>query len=331
MIRTMCSPVSSAGREAMCEKGGEMTIYELNEHAQNGTIDEVVAVAEARQCKAISAIADDICSRGGVRVVLLAGGSSAGKTTTATRLSTHLRVNDRPALHFSTDDYFVGDEKNPRDAEGNLDYEHVKCVDIENLVKDIVTLIDGGTISERRFDFINHVPKMTGRKLSLPKDGCVVLEGIHALNPLISEGIPDSDKYKIFIDPKPEIEIFGDIKPKSSDARFLRRMVRDNQFRKMNPAQTVLLWPKVLEGERKWIEPFSADVDAQFNSYLVYEMAVLKYYVGGLLEFARRELGDTREVMDMIRLIKPIIPINATKVPGDSILRETIGGSLLNY
>jgi uridine kinase len=308
-----------------------MTLEELNEHTVNGTIGEVIAVAEAKQCKAISAIADDICSRRGARLVLLAGGSSAGKTTTASRLSTHLRVNDRAAFHFSTDDYFVGDEKNPRDADGNLDYEHVQCVDIPDLVRDISVLIDGGQVAERRFDFMNHVPKYTGRMISLPAGGYVVLEGIHALNPLISEGIDDACKYKIYIDPKPQIEIFGSITPKSSDARFLRRMVRDNQFRKMSPADTVRLWPKVLEGERKWIEPFSAAVDANFDSYLVYELAVLKNYVGGLLELARRELGEVREVMNMIRLLNPVMPVNATKVPGDSILRETIGGSLLDY
>lgn len=308
-----------------------MTIDELNGHIADGSIDEVIYVAEARQCKAISKIADEICSRPGVGLVLAAGGSSAGKTTTAARLSTQIRVNDRPALNFSTDDYFVGDARNPRDADGNLDYEHVECVDMPHLIKDLESLLSGKKIYERKFDFANHVPEFTGRMLSLPPGGCVVLEGIHALNPRITEGIDNGCKFRIFIDPKPQLEFPGAIKQKASDARFLRRMVRDNQFRKMSPADTVRLWPKVLEGERKWIAPFSGEVDATFDSYLVYELAVLKYYVGGLLEFARREIGEVEEVMDMIRLIAPITPINAIKVPGDSILRETIGGSMLDY
>lgn len=308
-----------------------MTLEELNECIADGSIGEVIAVAESRQRKALSRIADEVCNRKGVRIILLAGGSSSGKTTTAKRLCTQIRVNDRKALYLSTDDYFVGDAKNPRDENGNFDYEHVECVDIEHLSTDVNALLAGETIPERRFDFINHCPAFTENMLSLPEGGIIVLEGIHALNPRLSEGVDDSFKFRVSIDPRPSLDVFGGITPKSSEARFLRRLVRDNAFRKIDPKQTLEMWPNVLAGEKKWIDPFRPLADAEFDSYLVYELAVLKFYVGGLLEMLRLSVGEVPEVMNMIRLLHPITPIDATKVPGDSILRETIGGSQIDY
>ena len=308
-----------------------MTLLELNEHIADGSIFEIVRVAEARQVKALSKIADVVCGRPGVRLVLVAGGSAAGKTTTATRLCTQIRVNGRAAYHISTDDYFVGDARNPRDENGELDYEHVECVDIPALVEDINALLRGEPIDVRKFDFVRHVPTWTGHAVALEKGGFVVLEGIHALNPRLTEGVADAAKYRVFVEPQPSLDVFGGITPKPSEARFLRRMVRDNQFRKMSPVATVHLWPKVRAGEAKWIEPFRAQADVAFDSYLVYELAVLKPFAGGLLERAHHELGDVREVMNMIRLLDGVTPLTSTCVPGDSILRETIGGSLLEY
>ena len=308
-----------------------MTVEELNESAADGTIDEVIRVAEARQVKALSRIADTICARDDVRLILVSGGSAAGKTTTAKRLCTQLRVDNRTALHISTDDYFVGDARNPRDENGNLDYEHVDCVDIEPLARDLNALFRGETILKRSFDFVNHRPAYSGESVSLPKGGVVVLEGIHALNPRLSEHVDATAGFRVFVEPKPSIDLFAGLTPSSSDSRFLRRLVRDNQFRKLSPADTLELWPKVLEGEKKWIEPFRGNADAVFDSYLVYELAVLKLYAGGLLERARLEVGETQQVMNMIRLLSAVDAVSSNVVPGDSILRETIGGSQLDY
>jgi len=308
-----------------------MTSEELNEHIRAGTINEVIRVAEAKQVKWLSRVADEICAKEKVRVVLIAGASSAGKTTTAKRICTQLRVNGREALHLSTDDYFVGDRLNPRDDKGNLDYEHVECVDIRRLSMDINALMRGNPIPQRRFDFVAHEPTYTDAFLTLPEGGFVVLEGIHALNPRLTEGIDDECKFRLFIEPIPDLDLFGGITPTSADARFLRRMVRDNQFRKLSPLDTIKLWPKVLEGEQKWIEPYRNYASAAFNSYLVYELAVLKNYVGGLLVYAQHELGNKRQIMNMIRMLRAVEPISPEAIPGDSILRETIGGSQLEY
>jgi len=309
-----------------------MTAEELNARIAAGTVNEVIRVAEAKQVKYLSKVADEICSKSRLRLVLVAGASAAGKTTTAKRLCTQLLVNGRSAaLHLSTDDYFVGDALNPRDENGELDYEHVECVDIPRLAADINALMRGEAIPRRRFDFIRHAPAYADDYLSLPEDGMVVLEGIHALNPRLTEGVDDAMKFKVFIEPIPDLDVFGGFTLRPKDARFLRRMVRDNQFRKLNPAETVALWPKVLAGEAKWIDPFRNQADAAFNSHLVYELAVLKYFVGGLLERVRLEVGSVPLVEELLRVLKTVNPLSPEAVPGDSILRETIGGSQLEY
>ena len=309
-----------------------MTSEELNEHIDDGSINEVIRVAEAKQIKYLSRIADEITSKKRLRLVLVTGASAAGKTTTAKRICTQLMVNGCPsALHLSTDDYFVGDELNPRDENGNLDYEHVDCVDIPRLASDVNALLRGEAVPRRRFDFVKHEPSYLGERIALPEGGMIVLEGIHALNPRLTEGIDDRTKFRDFIEPIPDIDVFGGFMPTPADARFLRRMVRDNQFRQRNPSDTVRMWPSVRAGEAKWIDPFRKRADAAFNSYLVYELAALKPYVGGLLERARLELGEDRLVLNMIRLLKTVRSISPETIPGDSILRETIGGSQLEY
>ena len=309
-----------------------MTAEELNEHIARGTVNEVIRVAEAKQVKALSMIADEICHDSSIRLVLVAGASAAGKTTTAKRICTQLRVNDHEALHLSTDDYFVGDELNPRDEDGKLDYEHVECVDIRRLASDINALLRGESVPERRFDFVKHAPYNTDRLLTLPEgSGMIVLEGIHALNPRLTEGIDDAMKFRVFIEPRPQLDVFGGFFPSSRDARFLRRMVRDNQFRKRNPSETLEMWPSVIRGEERWIEPFRQNADAVFNSYLIYELAALKPFVGGLLERVRREKGEDRMIVSLIGMLETVEPLSPEAIPGDSILRETIGGSQLEY
>ena len=310
---------------------GSMSIDELNALTASGRIDEFIRVCEARQCKALSHIADDIVSRPGIRLILLAGASSAGKTTTAKRLCTQLRVNGAEAVHFSTDDYFVGDARNPRDENGELDYETVEAVDAPRLAADINTLLAGGEIYPRHFDFVKHEGFDGAEKMSVPGNGYIVLEGIHALNPILTGGVPDNCKYRIFVEPKTQPKVFFETKLTPADARLLRRLVRDNQFRKMSPVTTINMWPDVLAGEKKWIEPFRGNADSEFDSYLSYELAVLKPYVGGLLERARLEMGESRFIMNMIRLVALVDSMSSVAVPGDSLLRETIGGSLLEY
>lgn len=308
-----------------------MTIDELNAAVDSGEIDELIRVCEARQCKELSKIADTITLKPGVRLVQLAGGSSAGKTTTAKRLCTQLRVNGRVAMHMSTDDYFVGDARNPRDENGEFDYETIECVDMPRLAQDLNALLAGETIRPRRFDFIRHEGYDPDFTVSLPPGGIIVLEGIHALNPRLTAAVADNCKFRLFIDPVSQPIVFAFTRLSATDARLLRRLVRDNQFRKMDPMTTFSMWPKVLAGEDKWIKPFRPLADAEFDSALAYEPAVLKPFAQGLLARVRLRGIDDPKVEFLMEFLESVHPTDPTKVPGDSILRETIGGSQLEY
>ena len=308
-----------------------MTIDELNAAVDSGEIDEIIRVCEARQCKELSKIADTITLKPGVRLVQLAGGSSAGKTTTAKRLCTQLRVNGRVAMHMSTDDYFVGDARNPRDENGEFDYETIECVDMPRLAQDLNALLAGETIRPRRFDFIRHEGYDPDFTASLPPGGIIVLEGIHALNPRLTAAVADNCKFRLFIDPVSQPIVFAFTRLSATDARLLRRLVRDNQFRKMDPMTTFSMWPKVLAGEEKWIKPFRPLADAEFDSALAYEPAVLKPFAQGLLARVRLRGIDDPKVEFLMEFLESVHPTDPTKVPGDSILRETIGGSQLEY
>ena len=308
-----------------------MTIDELNAAVDSGEIDEIIRVCEARQCKELSKIADTITLKPGVRLVQLAGGSSAGKTTTAKRLCTQLRVNGRVAMHMSTDDYFVGDARNPRDENGEFDYETIECVDMPRLAQDLNALLAGETIRPRRFDFIRHEGYDPDFTVSLPPGGMIVLEGIHALTPRLTAAVADNCKFRLFIDPVSQPIVFAFTRLSATDARLLRRLVRDNQFRKMDPMTTFSMWPKVLAGEEKWIKPFRPLADAEFDSALAYEPAVLKPFAQGLLARVRLRGIDDPKVEFLMEFLESVHPTDPTKVPGDSILRETIGGSQLEY
>ena len=308
-----------------------MDIDELNAYVESGQIDELIRVSEARQCKALSKIADAITVDGNKRIVLLAGGSSSGKTTTAHRLATQLRVNDAEAMHLSTDDYFVGDARNPRDENGEFDYETIDCVDIPRLTSDIAALMRGESVHLRQFCFAKHEGFDAPDTTSLPEGGIVILEGIHALNPKLSSAIPEKSKFRLYIEPTTQPEVFATTKLSPVDARFLRRIVRDNRYRKMSPSDTFHMWPKVVAGEEKWIMPYKKFADAEFDSGLIYELSVLKPFVAGLLQMFLLQNPDNAKAHTLLELLACVRETDPLKVPGDSILRETIGGSQLDY
>lgn len=308
-----------------------MNVGELYEATVEGSINEIVRVAEARQCKTLGQIADTICARKGVRIILLAGASAAGKTTTAKRLCTQLRVNGYEALMLSTDDYFVGDDRNPRDENGEMDYEHLECVDIPLFTADLNALIKGESIKMRRFDFPTHQGYYSDEELHLPENGYVVIEGIHALNPKLTEGVDDSLKFRVYVEPKTQLNVFASTYLPIEKGRFLRRVVRDNQFRKLSPMVTYQMWPKVIAGEAKWITPFRKFADVEFDSGLCYELAVLKPYVLGPLIKLAAKIENPRDINALIELLDHVPVVSPNVVPGDSILRETIGGSQLDY
>ncbi|MCQ2388809.1 MAG: nucleoside kinase [Kiritimatiellae bacterium] len=311
---------------------GVSTLGDLNQVILERRLGEFVRTVESLQRRSLARIADRIAAREPrVRLVLLAGPSSAGKTTTAHHLCTELRANGLTPLLLSTDDYFVGDARNPVDENGNPDWETVEAVDRERLARDLNALFAGGAVKLRKFDFHKHAGFDAAEESRLPPGGVIVLEGIHALNPILTEGVADDVKFRVFLNALTQPAIDSCNRVSSSDTRLLRRLVRDFHFRGLSPVETFRLWPKVVAGERKWIYPFQLRADAVFNSALDYELAVLKPYALELLNQVKpwdRAYVEARRLSGMLHNVSIASP---SVVPGDSILRETIGGSQIEY
>jgi len=311
---------------------GVETIGDLNQAILDKRFDVLVRTVEALQTKELAGIADQIAARKpSVRLVLLAGPSSAGKTTTAHRLCTQLRVNGIRPMLLSTDDYFVGDARNPRDEQGNLDWEHVDAVDAERLAADLNALFAGEAVHLRRFSFTKHDGFDDEKETRMPANGVVVLEGIHALNPRLTRGIADDVKFKVFLNAMTQLVLDSCNRISATDTRLLRRLVRDFHFRGMSPLGTFRMWPMVVAGERKWIYPFQNEADAVFNSSLDYELAVLKPYAAELLNQVKPWDEAYAEARRLSGILHNVSLAKSDAVPGDSILRETIGGSQLDY
>ncbi len=311
---------------------GVETMGDLNQTILENRFDDLVRTVEALQDKELSRIADDIAIRKpSVRLVLIAGPSSAGKTTTARRLATHLRVNGLKPRLLSTDDYFVGDARNPRDANGQLDYETVEAVDAERLAADLNALFAGRPVHLRAFDFIKHDGFDRAAETTLPPNGVIILEGIHALNPVLTRGIADDVKFRIYLNALTQLVVDSCNRLSATDTRLLRRLVRDFNFRGRSPIETFKLWDRVVVGERKWIYPYQGKADAVFNSALDYELAVLKPYASRLLNQVKPWHKEFAEARRLSGILHNVSIASDHAVPGNSILRETIGGSQLDY
>lgn len=311
---------------------GISTVGQLNEAIAERRAEEIIQTVEALHDKKLSSIADQIASRQArPRLILIAGPSSSGKTTFAKRLLTHLRVNDIRPVMISTDDYFVGDELNPRDADGNLDYEHLEAIDLKRFNHDITLLLAGKPTCLPRFNFATKSREEDEEPTLIEPDQVIVIEGIHALNPDLTREIKRSEKFLIYISALTQLALDYNSRISTTDNRLLRRMVRDHQFRKHPPLATLQRWASVLRGEERWIFPFQHLADAVFNSSLDYELSVIKPYAGALLNEIKPSEPEYAEARRLSGILINFASISAAAVPGDSILREYIGGSQLRY
>lgn len=306
---------------------------ELNAAIADGSVHDVINTVEALHEKRLGAFADRIASQvPRPHVVLVAGPSSAGKTTFAMRLCTHLRVIGlRPTL-LSTDNYFVGDARNPRDAEGNLDYEHLDAVDRPRLNADLLRLLHGETIPMRKFDFRKREGYDAAETLSLDaKLGVLVIEGIHALNPELTPDIPREEKFLIYVNALTQLAIDSHNRISTIDNRLLRRMVRDGQFRGRSPLETLRLWPSVRAGEERWVFPYQHHADAVFNTALDYEIPVLKTLAAPLLNQVKPCHPEYVHARRLSCFLQNFASMPMADVPTNSILREYLGASRLRY
>ena len=307
-------------------------VGELNQAVAERRIADVMEMGEALHDKGFSRLADLIAARKPrPRLVLIAGPSSAGKTTSCRRLSIHLRVVGLRPVQLSTDDYFVAEKDDPIGPDGKPDYEDIRAVDVAGLKKDLAALLAGKPVKRRVFDFRAKEPSWTDETLLLGPDDVVLIEGIHALNPILSEGIPKEQTFKIYLSALTQLGIDDDTILSTSDNRLVRRLVRDHRFRGHGAKQTLSMWPSVRRGEEKWIFPFQGEADVSFNTSLDYELSVLRPFAEALL--AEIKPGDAE--FPLARRLQGVLrnfhPIPASAVPGDSILREYIGGSTLRY
>lgn len=311
---------------------GVNTVGRLNAIITRRTVDDFVWTSEALHEKRLSRIADDIAAdRKRVRLVLIAGPSCSGKTTFAKRLSTHLMVNGLQPVTLATDDYFVGQDRNPRDAEGNPDYEHVEAVDLELFNQHLVDLIAGKAIARPSFDFTRKARKPDRKPMHLAENQILIVEGIHALNPILARMVPADQKFRIYVSALTQLAVDSNNRIPTTDNRLIRRLVRDHKYRGHSALFTLQLWPSVRRGEKRWIFPYQNEADAAFNSALDYELAVLKPLVEPLLMEVKPDRAEYAEARRLTEFLLNFLATDSRAVPGTSILREYIGGSRLRY
>jgi uridine kinase len=316
------------------ETVGISTVADLNGHALNDTIRHVVQIAEGQHEKKIAELADRIAARRHVcRVVCIAGPSSSGKTTFVKRLSIQLQVNGITPSALSLDDYYVNRLDTPRDAEGELDYEALEAIDLPLFQGQLGELVAGRQIVSPVYDFRTGERKAESawRARQLRDDEVLLVEGIHGLNPSLTEGIPDAARFRIFVNALTQLSIDHHNRIRTSDSRLLRRLVRDRRYRNIRAEETIRRWPKVRAGEEKHIFPFQENSDAMFNSALAYETSVLKNFAERYLLEIPADSPSQAKGYQLRRFLDLFVPLWPDYVPHISLLREFIGGSDFSY
>ena len=302
----------------------------INEKIASGHAAELVAEGEQYHAEQLAQIAQDICSRPEVKVVLIAGPSSSGKTTTSHRLCLQLLDMGKQPVALTLDNWFVNGDRTPLDANGKKDYESVYAMDLEQLESDLKALIAGKEIALPTFNFPEERKEYLGDTLQLEEDSIIVMEGIHALNPLLTAHIDAACKYKIFASPKSSVSLDGERWVPSYVHRLLRRMSRDLRTRGKSPQMTIAQWPSVVEGESNWIEPYRKEADAEFDTSMTYEIPAMHYAVWNALQTVAADVPEYLVAKQLLYYLSFFEPLEHSLVPRTSILREFIGGSQFN-
>ena len=302
------------------------TVYRLNKIIKENQIKQLILLSEALHEKKIAQIADEIASRKGVKMILIAGPSSSGKTTFAQRLGIELRINGIKPVTISVDNYFVEREQTPKNEKGEYDFESIDAIDIDLFNKHLIALLNGEEIEMPEFDFHVGTKKYNGNKIKLAEDEVLVIEGIHCLNDKLTSRIPKEQKYKIYISALTVLNMDSFNRISTTDTRLIRRIVRDNQFRGYTAQNTIASWDNVNKGEENNIFPFQEDADRIFNTSLIYELAVLRNEAIPLLEQITNNEPEYAEARRLIEILKYFEPVSKDMVPSNSLLKEFLGG-----
>lgn len=311
---------------------GVRTVGQLNEIIANREIDDFVKIAEAFHEKKIAQVADTITAkRDHVKWICIAGPSSAGKTTFSKRLAVQLRVNGLRPVTISCDDFFVDRTKTPKDEFGKPDFEHIETIDLETFNETLKKLDRGGEVEIPRFNFERGEREYKGHKMKIADDQMVIVEGIHALNPRLTEMVPPEHKFRVYISALTQLNLDRNNRISTTDNRLVRRMVRDYQFRGNSALATLNMWPSVRRGEKKWIFPFQKEADIAFNSALDYELAALKPMVEPLLREVKPHHEQYAEARRLLDFLDSFLVVPQVLIPATSILQEFLGKSSFRY
>ena len=301
---------------------------DLNKIVSLGKYNDVIQLAEANYNSQLAKTADIIYNKKNkVKIVLLAGPSSSGKTTTARKLEVYLKARGFKTHSISTDDYFLNRIDTPKKANGDYDFESLKAVDTDLFNKHLLKLLAGEKVMIPEYNFVLGEREYKGRTLQLGENDIVIIEGLHALNPELTLAIDDDNKFKIYISPLTQLNIDNHNRIHTSDTRRLRRIIRDNKYRGWNAADTLRNWKNILEGEEEYVFPYQNKADIIINSALIYELGVLKTYAEPLLFSVNEDDEVYPEAIRLINFLRNFLPIPSDDVPRESVLREFIGGS----
>ena len=307
------------------------TVGDFNNAVDTDHSIDLINISEALQEKKIAHIADEIAKRKGVKLILLAGPSSSGKTTTCKRLSIQLIANGLRPLQISLDDYFVDREQSPRDEKGDYDFESIHALNLKFINEQFNALFNGEEVELPRYDFPTGKSVKSGNKLKMEDNNVLVVEGIHALNPELTAQIPEELKYRVYVSALTTILLDDHNYIPTTDNRLLRRIIRDYKYRGVDARETIRRWPSVRAGENKWIFPFQENADVMFNSAMLFELAVIKQQAEPLLEQVPENCPEYSEAYRLLKFLKYIKPIPNTDIPPTSLLREFLGGSSFKY
>ena len=310
---------------------GIRTVGDFNAAVDAGHATDIINISEALQEKKIAQIAEQIAARPGVKLVLLAGPSSSGKTTSCKRLSIQLAVNGLKPLQISLDDYFVDRERTPKDENGEFDYESIYALDLQKINDQFNALFRGEEVELPKYDFQSGKSKKSGQRLKMNDNNVLVVEGIHALNPELTAQIPNEQIFRVYASALTTILLDNHNYIPTTDNRLLRRIIRDYKYRGVSAQDTIHRWPSVRAGENKWIFPFQENADAMLNTAMLYELAVLKMQAEPLLEQVPENCDEYAEAYRLLKFLKYFKGIPFNNLPPTSLLREFLGGSSFHY
>lgn len=310
---------------------GVRTVGDFNEAVQNGKATDLINVSEALQEKKIAAIAERIAQNRSIRMVLIAGPSSSGKTTFCKRLSIQLMTCGIRPVPVSLDDYFVDRDKTPRDDTGDYDFESLHALNIPLINEQFNALFRGEKVMLPRYDFPSGKSVGNAKELQLGSNEVLVVEGIHALNPELTAQIEEAKKFRVYASALTTILLDNHNYIPTTDNRLLRRIIRDFKYRGVSAQETIRRWPSVRRGEEKWIFPYQENADAMFNTALLFELGVIKQQAEPLLEAVREDCPEHSEAYRLLKFLKYLFPINNKQLPPTSLLREFLGGSSFKY